>query len=65
MKKPIFSKRHYEFLAKHYKGRMEMSWCIDTDKEIIAEVSAMVESLEKDNPRFDKRKFYKACGLDI
>ncbi len=53
----MFSRKHYQFLARTV-----------SDLRLGAEGSFMAErladELARDNPRFDKARFVKACGYD-
>ena len=61
-----FQKQHYEAIAKiikentddHYDS--EEGVCFDfLDTDLITQ---LVNYFEKDNPKFDKERFLKACG---
>lgn len=56
----MFSKRHYEWLARWCKREIEIS-CAD-DLALNA-VYSLTDALEKNDPRFDRAKFLKACGV--
>ena len=66
-KLPIFAKRHYERLASVIQGLVlshselsddELGELIEIRRGIAAEFAEM---LGKDNPRFDRDRFIRAC----
>jgi hypothetical protein len=66
-KLPIFAKRHYERLAQVVQGlvlshdelsEVELDELAYTRHDI---ADAFANMLEKDNPRFDRRRFVQAC----
>ncbi len=49
----IMTKKHYAIIAREL-------FLYGASRELIAH---MAEALLKDNPRFDRASFYKACGI--
>lgn len=73
MSKPMFSKRHYEALAKAMSeakpspDRFSLGLGDDTVSQRgqwYTDVEQIVSMLIADNPKFDNDKFIKACGAD-
>jgi hypothetical protein len=60
----MFSKRHYDFLARFFRDSRDDA---GADIDMIADIAAMATDLstrlERDNSRFDRERFLKACGL--
>ena len=56
----MFSKRHYEFLAAWLdNAAMAVG---DLDRRLVAH--SLADRLERDNHRFDRRRFLAAAGCD-
>jgi hypothetical protein len=54
MSNPAFQRRHYEMVAATLKGlNVRMSAIV-----------AFADMFAADNPRFDRARFLKACGVD-
>lgn len=69
------TKKDYELIAKAIKGRRDNTWNLDklgwTGNEICIGISViddlsefLAHDLSKQNPRFNRSKFLKACGLE-
>ncbi len=48
---------NYEFAVKHRKEQPTPDFVIELLTQTLASV------LKEDNPKFDKEKFFKACGM--
>jgi hypothetical protein len=54
----MFSKRHYEFLAEWLRNA---SMAVgDMDRHLVAH--SLADRLERDNPRFDRKRFLRAAN---
>ena len=53
------TKKHFEAFAEYIKAQKGIT--SDTDLRTFADIVAAVAS--RDNPRFDRDRFLKACGL--
>ncbi len=59
---PLFSKRHYEWLARHLRD--ELSSCEVTSQyhqSMYFTIRHLAQQLQRDNPRFDSERFIIAC----
>lgn len=63
----MFTKQHYEAIAKIIKQEIEWSESYQTEgvrtntcKHIALDLAQYFES---DNPRFDRKRFLEACGV--
>lgn len=54
----IFTKRHYEFIAKEFRTTVGPGVSAGTFMFTISRIS---DALERDNPKFDRAKFISAC----
>jgi hypothetical protein len=62
-RKPNFEKRHYEFLANLFNYELEVR-SDETEKNVIKGMARLLASrLSADNPKFDRTRFLKACGI--
>jgi hypothetical protein len=65
------TKKDYELIASIIKDYIDYSYNVeDTDDFIVHDYAEriaykMAETLASKNPRFDKEKFLKACGVEI
>ena len=57
------TRKHFEALARELKARQPST----KDQRIgwFQAVSAVMSAAEQFNPRFDRKKFYAACGIDV
>lgn len=56
----MFSKRHYEYLADWLK---DASMAVaDIDRRLVA--SSLADRLQRDNPRFDRKRFLSVAGAN-
>lgn len=58
------TRKDYVKIAKHFKREVEV--CFDHNAPIASLVltaRALATELENDNPRFDRDRFLKACGV--
>ena len=54
----MFSKRHYEWLARWITN-------LDLYEDVYEEIAhKLADELERDNPKFDRTRFLKACDVD-
>jgi hypothetical protein len=61
----MFSKRHYEAIAKVIKEHSEDILTKTYGHHMQLLILDLVEMLERDNPNFDRVRFIEACGLGI
>ena len=73
-----FTQKHYEKLAAFYRYELEVSTALQTEAEgseqylahsirvntIKGLIRLHSNTLQKDNPKFNPVRFFKACGLD-
>ena len=59
MARPMFTKRHFEALARIFKGYV-VQYDPDYARPIVDD---FCELFEEENEAFDRKKFLKACGL--
>jgi len=58
------TKKTYEFVAEVL--RQEHSIALYYEKaSLILTVEAFADAFQRDNPRFNRERFLKACGLDV
>lgn len=60
------TRKDYEMIAKALKTQIEISRTYSEQDGEFAVVNIafdLIEDLAKDNPRFDKDRFLKACGV--
>ena len=76
--KPTFTQKHYVKLAEFFAYELDIA--LDVAKEVACTPSArsaevrvdtirsiarlLSLSLQNDNPKFDARRFYAACGME-
>ena len=48
---------------KHFRGLAEALLAIDDETDRLYVATKVSDVCEKDNPRFDRRKFYEACDV--
>ena len=61
----MFSKRHYEWLARFWNSeQIALGADLDGLDDWTGVVLSMADKLELDNPRFNRAKFLKACGME-
>lgn len=60
----MFTKRYYKAIAKIVKNTIYNKGWSEYDKRERKFVSNLADYFAKDNPRFDRNKFLKACGLE-
>jgi hypothetical protein len=58
----MFQHRHYEYLA-HWLKTATICTSDSMARNLFA--SSLADRLERDNPRFDRRRFLKACGVGV
>ena len=69
------SKKDYEAIAQQFRHTRPMfgdiadklgeAWTIAQQAQWRADVVAIADVLERDNPLFDCRRFYSACGFEV
>jgi len=71
MKEPMFTKRHYEAIAKALlSAKVATNYIIEeSHKEIVKKVFdeieiVLIQLFEDDNPRFDRNRWLKAIEWD-
>jgi hypothetical protein len=57
----MFQHRHYELLADWLAHG---TFCTSDSMARNLFASSLADKLERDNPRFDRKRFLKACGAD-
>ena len=58
------TKKDYEAFAKVLKARMQYTRTVSYDSAIADIIEDITDIFQSDNPRFDRARFLKACGLD-
>lgn len=62
-----FGRRHYEFVASVLRPRIERERAADGGFRVPATSSVardFADAFESGNPRFDRARFLKACGVE-
>ncbi len=59
----LFSKRHYEFLAKRNKELLESAATFSQLVSYRGSVFQLAAALRDDNSAFDEKRFLEACGI--
>jgi len=66
----LFHTTHYEWLTKWAKQEIEsVAHCSGNDGTLMQttvreSIENLAEELEKENPKFDRAKFLRDCGLE-
>lgn len=55
---PLFAQRHYEFLARWLQS-------YGFDENMPQWANCLADELEQDNPRFNRDRFLRVCGVEI
>lgn len=59
------SRKDYELIASAFKtARPDMSRNDDSRTQWARGLHVLADGLARDNPRFDRSRFYAACGAD-
>lgn len=59
----MFSRRHYKFLAEHFKQRLDMEPNALRQASIKREAISMSYALQQENMHFKRHLFIAACGI--
>ena len=60
MASPLFQHRHYEFVARTIKALGDT----DGDQAKRSAATTFAYTFERDNGRFDRARFLRACGVE-
>ena len=58
------TKKDYELIAGVLRQEVKYEFNLTCQEVIISLVHNMAKHLEKANPRFDRDRFLKACGIE-
>lgn len=61
----MFTQRHFEAIAKVIAKELEWFQNHSERRAITIVARSLADEFARDNERFDRQKFYAACGLNV
>lgn len=59
-----FTRRHFDFVAATLRHELEHVACGEDQRDMARSIAlAFADGFESSNPRFDRARFLKACGV--